>query len=299
MKKQYWLINPRSGGREGARIAEVLRDQVTVVTLDFSRLHEQIAGAADHDHIVVAGGDGTVASVLTSPALPDRPVALVSLGTANDLAREIGTFRLFHGKRWEELPTIIRDLPEQRLSTWEAEFDGERRTFCNYISLGFEGAVVSDFDRWRSNSSVYNRLLNRLMYLVFGMRHLGARIEGAQIARDSGEVQAVSPTRGIIISNIKSHMGCGFTTLESDCSDSFIECVRVSSPLDYLRMLACPFGFLPSLGSMHRGSCIELSNLPRPTALQIDGEPSVPIEGGQLRVTCGRIVRVLGAVSCA
>lgn len=297
MTKQIWLINPRSGGQEGSRIADALRDQVTIAPLEFSRLHEQVAAAADHDQIVVAGGDGTVASVLTSPALPDRPVALVSLGTANDLARELGTLRLFRGKRWEELPPIIRTLEERRLMTWEAEFDGRRRQFCNYLSLGFEGEVVSDFDRWRSGSAVHNRLLNRLMYLWFGLKHLGTRIRVSQLSGDGCEPQIISSTRGIILSNIKSHMGCGFVTIESDPSDALIECIRASSPIDYLRMVACPFGLLPSLKSVHRGSSIELTGLHPRTALQLDGEACAPIEGGRLRVARGRVVRVLGAPS--
>lgn len=293
MKKQYWLINLRSGQHEGARIAEALRGHVTVVPIDFSRLHEQIAAAADHDQIVIAGGDGTFASVLTSPALPDLPVGLVSLGTANDLTREMGTLALFRSKRWEELPALISNLPERTLSTWDVVFDGQRRSFCNYLSLGFEGAVVSDFDRWRSASPVHNRLLNRVMYVWFGLRHLTTQIRGAKVSADGAAPQMIPATRGIILANIKSHMGCGFATRESDPSDRTLECIKASSPLDYLRMVATPLRLLPSLRSMCRGTQIELTNLPSGTALQLDGEACNSVQAGTLSVTCARNVRVL------
>ncbi len=295
MKKQYWLINLRSGQHQGAKIAEALRGIVTVVPIDFSRLHEQIAAAADHEQIVVAGGDGTFASVLTSPTLPDLPVGLVSLGTANDLAREVGTLRLLRGKRWEELPAIISSLPERALSTWNVSCDGQQRSFCNYLSLGFEGAVVADFDRWRSASTVHNRVLNRVMYVWFGLRHLTTRIRGAQVSADGSTLKSIPATRGIILANIKSHMGCGFATRESNPGDSQIECVKASSPLDYLRMVACPLGLLPSLRSMCRGSQIEVTQLPVGTAIQLDGEASCPILSGGITVSLRSTVRVLSA----
>jgi diacylglycerol kinase family enzyme len=57
------------------------------------------------DLIVVAGGDGTIAEVLTR--LPDRslPVALLPLGTANNVARSLG----------------IAGTPQELVETWKIE----------------------------------------------------------------------------------------------------------------------------------------------------------------------------------
>src|SRR5204862_2064920 len=46
---------------------------------------------ADVDRLVVAGGDGTLNEVLNGPCDPSRtPIALLPMGTANVLARELG-----------------------------------------------------------------------------------------------------------------------------------------------------------------------------------------------------------------
>jgi diacylglycerol kinase family enzyme len=47
---------------------------------------------APADLVVVAGGDGTVAAVVANLANRDRPVAIIPLGTANNIARSLGTF---------------------------------------------------------------------------------------------------------------------------------------------------------------------------------------------------------------
>src|SRR5215813_4090218 len=57
------------------------------------------------DLIVVAGGDGTISEVLTK--LPDRsiPVALLPLGTANNIARSLG----------------IAGTPQELVETWKID----------------------------------------------------------------------------------------------------------------------------------------------------------------------------------
>ena len=57
------------------------------------------------DLLVVAGGDGTIAEVLTR--LPDRamPVALLPLGTANNIARSLG----------------IAGTPQELVETWKID----------------------------------------------------------------------------------------------------------------------------------------------------------------------------------
>jgi diacylglycerol kinase (ATP) len=57
------------------------------------------------DLLVIAGGDGTIAEVLTR--LPDRamPVALLPLGTANNIARSLG----------------IAGTPQELVETWKID----------------------------------------------------------------------------------------------------------------------------------------------------------------------------------
>lgn len=293
MKTQCWLVNLRSGRGEGARLAEMLKSRVEIVPLDFSILSEQLRFAAQYDRIVVVGGDGTSASLLTAEQLPDVPVALVPIGTANDLARELGVLRALRGKSWTELPTIIDGFVERVLATWELECDGVCRAFCNYVSLGFEGAVVSDFHAWRSTSNVQSRLLNRLMYAYFGLRRLRGRLRDVVIQQEDGATVACPVTRGLVFTNIRSHMGCGISTAQANAADDILECVVASSPLDYLRMIGSSVGLLPALESLCRGRALRVTEVPKNTSVQIDGEVHGPVRSGQAVFRFRKFAKVL------
>ena len=293
MKTQCWLINTRSGRREGERLSKALEPLVTVVPIDFTKLDEQLTFAGRYEHIVVAGGDGTFSAVLTSRLLPDRPVALVPLGTANDLARELGTFQALRGQPWKTFPAIIDRFHERPHACWDLRSGEVTLPFCNYISLGFEGAVVSDFDRWRAKAKVHNRILNRLMYVWFGLRHCCIRVRGVGVRVDHGASYFIRPTRGIIFTNIKSHMGCGMAARGIDASDDTIECVVASSPLDYSRMVLSPWSLLPALRSLFRGKRMELSGIEPGTPIQVDGEARPPLSAQDAVITLRKFARVL------
>jgi diacylglycerol kinase (ATP) len=74
-----------------------------VVSVKSDNLAEALKKSADF--VVAAGGDGTIAKVLTN--LPDRsvPVALLPLGTANNAARSLG----------------IAGTPQELVETWKLE----------------------------------------------------------------------------------------------------------------------------------------------------------------------------------
>lgn len=296
MRSQIWLINTQSGRHQGAKVAESVKGLVEIRCLDFSKLPEQLQEASGFDRIAVAGGDGTYSSILTSPALPPRPIGLIPVGTANDLAREVGTYHAFVGRKWHELPSIIDTLTERQLAIWDLTIDGKTQSFCNYCSLGFEGAVVSDFAAWRTQQKTHSSLKNQLMYTWFGLRRMGSILNGLSIRSDTSDTSEpieLAPTRGIILSNIKSHMGIGMTTLESDPTDTLIECVKASSPLDYLRMIACRYNLLSPLKSAHRGTDISVDNIPPHTHVQLDGEALPPIQSGSMRITFRKFVTLL------
>uniref|UniRef100_A0ACD6ABQ3 Uncharacterized protein n=1 Tax=Avena sativa TaxID=4498 RepID=A0ACD6ABQ3_AVESA len=112
------FVNPRSGGRLGpvlkTRLQELIgEDQVFDITVvkpsEFVEYAlgclEQLAGSGDHSarsvrhnlRIMVAGGDGTVGWVLgclgelyVQNREPVPPVAVIPLGTGNDLSRSFG-----------------------------------------------------------------------------------------------------------------------------------------------------------------------------------------------------------------
>jgi len=297
MLRQLWLINYSSGNCEGARLAETMAARVSVRELDFSRLGEQLQEASHFDRVIVAGGDGTFATILNEASEPSSPLqhkalGLLPIGTANDLARELGTYQICDGISGNDLVSVFDTLAERQLAIWELAADGQRYGFCNYASLGFEGAVVSDFHRWRTKSKHQNRLFNRAMYTLFGMRHMFSSIRTATLV-DGDVGGACARTGGIVLSNLQSHMGIGVLSRDSDPFDDIIECVRVSPPFDYALMIASKAGLWGSLRPLHRGQEFSIRGLPPRTPLQIDGEPKPVVEGGTVEVRLKGYARVL------
>lgn len=297
MRRQLWLINYRSGNWEGARLAEAMTARVSVREIEFSRLREQLQDATEFERVVVVGGDGTFATILNEASddaspLRHKPIGLLPIGTANDLAREVGTYHLCSGVSHDALPPLFDTLSERQLAIWELEADGVQYGFCNYVSLGFEGAVVSDFHNWRTTSKIQHRLLNRAMYTFFGIQHLFSFVPETYIDDGIRRVTCAR-ARGIIVSNVKSHMGIGVLSDESDPFDDTIECVRASPPFDYARMILAKTGVVPSLRAFHRGRDFSVEGLPPGTPLQIDGESKPAVTQGRMVVRLRGFARVL------
>src|SRR5439155_13008466 len=142
------IVNPAAGGsRSGARrlrrvVAALERRGCTVVLRHASARAgdvERLAREAEPDFeaIVAAGGDGTVNAVVNGLAGMPRPVALLPLGTANLLAREIGLPR-----RADRLGELIATAPTQPV--WPGRVEG--RLFVMVASTGFDAETVGSVD---------------------------------------------------------------------------------------------------------------------------------------------------------
>jgi diacylglycerol kinase (ATP) len=98
--KIQFILNPASGGGKGEKVLPLLKSQMKLLGLggDIALSHhpreaQEIAVRSQKmgcEVIVACGGDGTIHSLL--PSLVQRPVALavIPIGTANDLARNWG-----------------------------------------------------------------------------------------------------------------------------------------------------------------------------------------------------------------
>ena len=142
------IVNPAAGGtRSGARrlrrvVAALERCGCTAVLRHASARAgdvERLAREAEPDFeaIVAAGGDGTVNAVVNGLAGMPRPVALLPLGTANLLAREIGLPR-----RADRLGELIATAPTQPV--WPGRVEG--RLFVMVASTGFDAETVGSVD---------------------------------------------------------------------------------------------------------------------------------------------------------
>lgn len=86
--------------------------------------------AREADIIVVAGGDGTVASVLTRLPSREKLVVIVPSGTANNVARSVGIDTL---ERGADLPLVGK---RHKFDIFEAQWAGRRERFVEGLGFG-------------------------------------------------------------------------------------------------------------------------------------------------------------------
>ncbi len=289
----FVLVNPRSGNGAGEALGRALSAHGQVHPICFDQLDAQLAEARSFDCIVVGGGDGTISSVLTSPTLPDRPVLPIALGTANDLARDLGILRALKGIPWEAIPVVTGSWMSRPFATWQLTFDGLTIPFSNYCSLGFEGATVADFHNWRAQSSSSGRARNRIMYTFFGLRHLSSRLRGLEVSCDSSAVKLERACMSLIFTNIRSYLGLGLSNATGSPADKKLECITTGSVLDYARFIGASSGLVSPPAALCSGSTISVHSIPPQTPLQVDGEAKQPILGGRLQITLRKVISIL------
>jgi len=140
--RPFLIMNPRSGGGKVVRFglrekAESLGAEVAVLegpgTVDVAGLARD-AVARGADLLGVAGGDGTQALVAAVAAEHDLPLLVISAGTRNHFALDLGLDR-------EDPSTCLdalRDGVEMRVDLGEVN----GRPFVNNVSFGAYAAIV-------------------------------------------------------------------------------------------------------------------------------------------------------------
>ncbi|MGW2096019.1 diacylglycerol kinase family protein [Promicromonospora sukumoe] len=177
------LVNPASGhgaGADGARVAvERLRSRgAHVKTYQGADADETVAlgrQAVDErpDVVVVAGGDGTVSSVLGPLLSSGIPLALVPGGTGNDLARQ-------HGIPLDDAAAaadLALDGARRRVDTGTVTADdGTVRHFVTVLCAGLDSLTNE-----RTNRMTWPRGPARYLAAVYlewlRLRRFGYRLE--------------------------------------------------------------------------------------------------------------------------
>jgi diacylglycerol kinase (ATP) len=255
--------------------------------------------------VLVCGGDGTVG--LVSDALREKntgalPMAILPLGTGNDLARVLGWK---NQDAWDDLNDeekildALRSAEPCEVDRWRVEITDRKprvrsKLFTNYLGIGVDARAALAFHEARK---VYpwlfvHELTNKLLYAVFGSRdfieHSFARLRDDLVVTADGVVlQFPDDTEGVILCNINSfsggvkvwhdddddddddddYYGCrAFSPSRKD--DGVIEIVAVSGAL-HLGQLNVRMS-TPVRIAQARDVSIELK---RKLPVQVDGEP--------------------------
>uniref|UniRef100_A0A7N6B5L3 Diacylglycerol kinase n=1 Tax=Anabas testudineus TaxID=64144 RepID=A0A7N6B5L3_ANATE len=188
MKPLLVFVNPKSGGNQGTKILQSLMwylnpRQVFDLSQEGPKEGLELYRKVHNLRILACGGDGTVGwilSCLDELALnPQPPVAVLPLGTGNDLARTLNWGGGYTDEPLSKILSHVEDGTVVQLDRWNlhvepnriagAEADEQQLpldVFNNYFSLGFDAHVTLEFHESReANPEKFNsRFRNKMFY---------------------------------------------------------------------------------------------------------------------------------------
>ncbi|XP_041441816.1 diacylglycerol kinase iota isoform X2 [Xenopus laevis] len=191
MKPLLVFVNPKSGGNQGTKVLQMFMwylnpRQVFDLSQEGPRGALEMYRKVPNLRILACGGDGTVGwilSVLDELQLnPQPPVAVLPLGTGNDLARTLNWGGGYTDEPVSKILCHVEDGTIAQLDRWNLHVernpdllheeldDGTHKlplnVFNNYFSLGFDAHVTLEFHESReANPEKFNsRFRNKMFY---------------------------------------------------------------------------------------------------------------------------------------
>jgi len=140
------IVNPQAGRGAGRRRLEELRkflekEKIEISVTRFPGEAADIAAQSVKDgvkRILVMGGDGTVGEAANGIYKSDVELAIIPVGTGNDIARSIG---LPFSPR-EALRVAVRGNTKPFDLGWDKNFG-----FCSFLGVGFPAIVAEEANR--------------------------------------------------------------------------------------------------------------------------------------------------------
>jgi diacylglycerol kinase (ATP) len=223
------FVNSRSGPQQGHLLITQLRgllNPIQVWDLADGGPEEVLESfsALSRLRILVCGGDGTVSWIVSTIEKMNLqrwpPIALLPLGTGNDLARIHGWGGGYNN---ESLINILEQVSEGYISwldRWEMTVANKKgevkqvKSFFNYLGVGADAQAALQVHMLRESRPqlFFSRLVNKAWYGIFGAEDI---IKATSInlphditlIADGVEVPLPADSQGIILLNIDSYAG--------------------------------------------------------------------------------------------
>ncbi|XP_033968241.1 diacylglycerol kinase iota isoform X1 [Pseudochaenichthys georgianus] len=187
MKPILVFVNPKSGGNQGFKVLQMfmwILNPRQVFDLSQGGLREalELYRKVPNLRILACGGDGTVGWILSAldelQMNPQPPVAVLPLGTGNDLARTLNWGGGYTDEPVSKVLCHVEDGSVVQLDRWnllvekgaaqpeEGTQNLPLNVFNNYFSLGFDAHVTLEFHESReANPEKFNsRFRNKMFY---------------------------------------------------------------------------------------------------------------------------------------
>lgn len=262
------IVNPIAGRGGGRRVAERLAAALgersirgeLAITREAGEASDATDLAAEHDLVVVVGGDGTLNEVINGLEA-DRPVALYPLGTGNVAAKELGLPR-----RVAAFCDMVRAGRERHLDLGGAE----GRRFVSFAGIGFDAQVAARVAAGRQGAIRMSSYVGPVLRCLatYGFPPLELSVDGAPPVRAGGFA---------LVSNVRAYGGPLVIAHQAKHDDGLFD-VCVLPPASRPRHVAslaalalrCPgWSGIRTL----RGRAVHATS-PRRVPYQVDGDPA-------------------------
>uniref|UniRef100_A0AAZ3PEU7 Diacylglycerol kinase n=1 Tax=Oncorhynchus tshawytscha TaxID=74940 RepID=A0AAZ3PEU7_ONCTS len=183
MKPVLVFVNPKSGGNQGTKVLQMFMWILNPrQVFDLSQGGLELYRKVPNLRILACGGDGTVGWILSAldelGMTPHPPVAVLPLGTGNDLARTLNWGGGYTDEPVSKVLCQVEDGSVVQLDRWNLQVErspaqpeeGTQKlplnVFNNYFSLGFDAHVTLEFHESReANPEKFNsRFRNKMFY---------------------------------------------------------------------------------------------------------------------------------------
>uniref|UniRef100_A0A8B9HE83 Diacylglycerol kinase n=1 Tax=Astyanax mexicanus TaxID=7994 RepID=A0A8B9HE83_ASTMX len=188
MKPLLVFVNPKSGGNQGAKIIQSFMwylnpRQVFDLSQGGPKEGLEMYRKVHNLRILACGGDGTVGWILSTldqlQLNPQPAVAVLPLGTGNDLARTLNWGGGYTDEPVSKILSHVEDGNIVQLDRWNLHLEPNPEAgpeekdeqlpldvFNNYFSLGFDAHVTLEFHESReANPEKFNsRFRNKMFY---------------------------------------------------------------------------------------------------------------------------------------